>query len=301
MRKILWICSILLILSPTQLFADGGACALASLGAPKPEPAVEAGPALYVDLGAHPSPGARLTFRASADGEPLLTQAVEILPAAGELSGPAVVELLASEPRRLHQLRELARERAVDIAVEVDGEALGIRNLADLEAQSVELKRRGASPLDHRSTVSRPTAAYPRSGACNLACDAVRDDCYDFYGCGRFITGLCYSVCHLDWLDCVDGCGPSCQPGTTTSSETVFDGLVSTDELACGDGLGMVAYRGFYRRMNKRLKVTTTTTTVAADCTETVSSTVTYYFTPCFQLEAADPTCSPEGPVQHIC
>lgn len=260
---------------------------------------------LYLVL-EEPRDGERLTFEMFVDGGVYLSEEIEIemdgLSRRGvTLDGPAappVVELLAADSGRLAHLYRISDERQVEVVVRRGSVRILTETFMDLVAESQVLVAEGVRPQGLRSTFVEPASEgdlFHKNG-CIEFCDDQQDDCY-LNRCGQFGSASCYDACDREWLDCLENCG-ICTPSTTSTTTFTSVGLTAQNVFEChttsSEGLGI------YRRFLRRVKRTVTTTTTNADCSQTLTTEVSYFNEPCWGF-LYQSNCANLGPICNLC
>lgn len=278
----------LALLFSVPLFADQACPRIADRpGQPgELELAIDGASPLYVRLGSQATAGDRLKFEILVNGLLSLTEEVELLGMSAENRpsfGTPVVELLAAAPARLELLRRAAMDGTVEVTSYLGDTKLEHRTFADLDAESAALRTEGALPYDLSSELSyaAPTDLQNKY-SCQDFCDMEQDDCY-LNRCGQFGSASCYDACDTEWVQCMEAeCGV-CQPSSSTEVTETVDSTTPTSTTVCKRSFFNAAVSGVQRLMNRRIKRTETTTTTNSDCSETVTTNVTYYDTTCWK------------------
>ncbi|MEM8930057.1 MAG: hypothetical protein AAGE94_02715 [Acidobacteriota bacterium] len=283
------VCGLALVAAP-QLFAEP-ACLQHALAGDDTAGDVElidnAPPPIYVELGAGAAVGDRLRIEYRIDSRVSVIEELELAEAPAVAEDAAiqstipVVELLAGQPARLELVRRAQANGTVEVSIRHGEIDLGVFGLDGLEARGAELlQSAAASPFGLRSTVSVPGVRQVK-GACEDRCDDEQDDCY-FSRCGQFGSSSCYNACDIDWVDCLEDCG-ICQPSSSSTVTTTTVSTTPTSTVLCTRMFFHPQVRGQQRAFTRRLKDTTTTTTINSDCSETVTTSVSYRNTSCWQ------------------
>lgn len=242
---------------------------------------------IYVEIGPSAAIGDQVRFEIRVDGVVSLTETVELTEAPavadGELASQwtsPVVELLAAQPARLDFLRRAAERGTVEVVVVHGPTDLGLRTLDDLEASSAGLT--AVNPFGLRSSVATPGAEGRQTKFnCEQYCDDEQDSCY-LDRCGQFGSASCYDACDIEWLNCLESCG-ICQPSSTSSTVTTIVSTTPTSNVVCTRSFFNPAVTGRQRAFTRQLKHTTTTTTTNSDCSQTVTTSISYSNTLCWQ------------------
>lgn len=296
MSRIAFLVSILLVsLFPQAVLADQS-CVRQALAerhgiAPADVDLVETSvEPLYIELASSLSVGDLVRFEIRAEGLPLLTEQVRLTeaPLVVEVDGVTlpvstpVIELLASHSTRLEMLRRAAAEGAVEISIFHGESQLGSFDLAELDRRSTELLSSvGVSPFGLRSTVSEAAARVEKNSQCEYYCDDEQDSCY-LDRCGQFGSASCYDACDREYIDCLETCG-ICQPSSSTTVSEQVVSTTPTSTVLCTRSFFNWSVTGYQRAMDRQIKRTETTTTVNSDCSETVTTSVSYYNIICWQ------------------
>lgn len=263
--------------------------------------AIEQAP-LYVDLRGDLAVGDRVRFEMLVGGERFFTEEVELVKtprplAAIELSAVPVVELLSANPARLGALYRIAARQDVKVRVARNGELVGTVPFAELAAASDRLSQEAVLPFAVRST-RRQETGHRRSlqkDECTQFCDDQQNDCY-LNRCGQFGSASCYDACDSQWIDCLESCG-ICQPSSSTSTTYSIASTTPLNVFECHTTFGSFSPKGIYRAYDRLIKRTDTTTTTNSDCTQTVTSQVSYFHTYCWVFQYPDSFCFSLGSV----
>lgn len=291
MRKILLSLSAFTLLAASQLFAGSGPACIRQgvaerFGVPMEDVQINenAPEPLYVDFGTKLAPGDRVRFEIHVDGALSLTEALELSTddaSLGEHKGTRVVELLGGQPARLEFLRRAVQKGTVEVVLFLGDVDLGRRTLSELEAQSTRLRDRGVQPFASRSSVESPGKLFTKSMEdCTYACEVAQDDCY-YYQCGQFGSAACYGNCDMLYVSCLESCGV-CQPSSSSQTTYTTVSTTATSTVECHKSITNPPYTGLQRLYNRQIKRTVTTTTINSDCSQTVTTQVTYFTTPCW-------------------
>jgi hypothetical protein len=276
---------------------------------------------VYLFLGNDLEDGDRLRLQVLVEGEKRFTQELELIPHPAPLGKePAfatpVVELFPARPERLAALERKSRDQRVEIAVYRNGELLLTASLTDLLRESETLRAQPFEPKSLRFEETRqptPVAVGAESTApslnakgfcfgctCLEQCDWEQDRCYQV--CDNFNPGqACYDRCDQRFLSCQNSCG-GCQPSTSTSTQIGFGDITVLSPSQCHHvntppPQGSIL-NGFYDFIRQTRSQIVTTTTHHADCTQTVTTTVTSLpAQTCWRLLQLDSTCSSLGAV----
>lgn len=254
-------------------------------------PVIENADPLFFELPASVAVGDTLRFEITVGDSVSLTETVELTraPAAVEgvsTSAVSAVELLAAQPARLDFLRRAAAENQVEILVTRGETVLGTYAFGELAAASESLAPGGVRPFDLRSTleVERARPALGESPSwkytCEELCDLDQEDCY-YYRCDQFGPPSCYQACDDQWEDCLTSCG-FCQPSSSSTTTTTIQSSTPISGLICKRSFFSSA-TGHQRLFRQQLKHTTTTTTINSDCSQTVTTSITYSTEDCWK------------------
>lgn len=281
----------MVLLFSVRLFADEASRQITDLPAQlfgDVEWVVDGVEPLYIPLARGAVVGDHLRFEILVDGELSLTEEVELIGTSAanqkeslDFSATPVVEFLATAPARLDFLRRAAVNGTVEVISYLGATKVGNWVFADLEAESALLRTEGALPYDLSSklTLAAPTTVQNKY-SCHDICDWEQDDCY-LNQCGQFGSASCYNACDDQWVQCMEGCGV-CQPSSSTQVTETVVSTTPTSTTACKRSF-FNSTTGTQRLMNRRIKRTTTTTTTNSNCTQTVSTSVSYYNTTCWK------------------
>lgn len=251
---------------------------------------------IYVDFGTELPTGERVRFEILVDGALSLTEEIELTK--GDTSfearkGAPVVELLAGQPARLEFLRRAAKTGTVEISLSLGGASFGRRTLSELEAQSTRLRASGVRPSATRSAVKSSRGIkqiFAESEDCQYDCEVAQDDCY-YYQCGQFGSAACYGNCDMLYESCLENCG-ICQPSSSSQTTVTVHSTTPTSVVQCRRSFFNSSVTGHQRYNDRVMKQTVTTTTINSNCTETVTTQVSYYSTFCWQWIDFN-SCSP--------
>lgn len=306
-RSIFLWAALALVVLPVQAFAAGQCVQQAiadKTGTPLAEIELsEAQNPVFVALEEKLAVGDRVGFRVLVDGELFLSEDLEL--AASDLvvdtrdfTATPVVELLAALPTRLNALHRLAESGQVEVVVEHNGVAKAGIPWIDLVFQSETLRQGEVAPHAVTSTVRFEAASQPaQKDACTDYCDDEQYDCY-LYRCGQFGSASCYDACDDLYLDCLEGCG-ICQPSSTTTTTYTTVSTTPTSYVECRTDYFFG--KGYYRAYDRRIKRTVTTTTTNSDCSQTVTTTVSYFNIYCWVWLYNDPYCYSVGQASPLC
>lgn len=327
-----------LCLVPSVAFADAGACAkrtLAALDGVSPDEVelttavteplfVEAdGLAVGDTLRVEVLIDGVTTFQedlelveTAAPGDALLADAPAEVKAAAQaaalLEGRPVVELLAAHGQRLERLEHLAQTRSVDLAVHRDG-AVDRRPLSDLRAASDALSAEPFAPFALVSsspaavTIEAPTKlgetvldTVQTKSQCEQYCDDQYDDCI-WSRCEPQGSSSCYDACYDQFLDCLEWECSICEVSSTTSTQNTLHSQTPTPYVECRYSPIFGYGKGQYRYIERVIKQTRTTTTTNSDCSETVTTSVSYFNSNCWTFLYPDNFCFSLGTIYNIC
>ncbi|MEM9556741.1 MAG: hypothetical protein AAGC60_20950 [Acidobacteriota bacterium] len=222
-------------------------------------------------------------------GESLTLGTALAIDAERGLQGPQVVELLAAHPQRLARLDRFAASR--DIAVHLRHAGAEVVYAFDaLRVDAASLDAQGARPFDLTSTLHLAAQSTPTKNACIDFCDMEYEDCI-FYRCEPEGSQSCYNACEAQFVDCLEFECSICQVETSTSTNDTLHQVNPTGIQECrwSTFYGV----GYYDYLQLVIKRTTTTTTTNADCSETVTTSVSYYNSYCWRLAFNNPFCNP--------
>jgi hypothetical protein len=251
-------------------------------------------PPLFVDLGAGVATGDRVTFEILLNGKPFLAEKVELfrdaLAAPPEIekidfSAVPVVELLSANPARLAGVHRLARTEAVELRISRNGEVVKTLPFSEVAAASERLSQGPVLPFALRSAVSNAVERQPiaQKDECTQFCDDQQYNCY-LNRCGQFGGPSCYAACDVEWIDCLENCG-LCQPSSSSTTVLSFVSDTPLNIFECHTVFFNAGPKGIYRKIDRLAKRTVTTTTTNADCTQTVTTQVTFFHLVCWALQ----------------
>lgn len=248
-----------------------------------------------------------LEFEAFVGGKSLLLERIRPIDLEAAAAGGAL-ELLSQSPQQLTALHRLGRSGAeLELSLR-HGSTSESFSYEELVAQSNEL--RDALPellLTRTELVSsrfqKPAASEERiaplhKDQCTQWCDDEQYDCY-LNRCGQFGGPSCYNACDIQYLDCLEGCG-ICQPDSTTTTTVTLFSISELGPVECKFDPYWVG-NSYYIWSKIRYKKTVTTTTTNSDCTQTVSTTVTYFDVYCWRYYAYSPNCIVIWPTTNFC
>ncbi|MCB1032782.1 MAG: hypothetical protein KDD47_02985, partial [Acidobacteria bacterium] len=215
----------------------------------------------------------------------------------GPDSGVTVIEILATSPAERERLQSLDLQADGKVSVEIRANGLVIDTLpwTELAQRSEALLEAAALPaaIEPRYLPAASPGLHNVSAhltACEENCWIDYDLCYD--GCVWVPnSGPCFDSCNANLNACLAACSTSCTPSTTTTTTITILGYVQTNIVKCAwdSSLGSADY---YRRYLRKRKKTVTTTTTNADCSQTVTTTVTYPNNYCWGFAGPGP-CTP--------
>lgn len=296
-----------LFLLPLQAFAADDRCVrqgiATAVGLPSDKivlaEALEA--PLYVELEASFAPGDRFKFEVRRNGEIFSTEEVELV-AGGtdsakiDFTARPVVELFSTHPSRLNLLRRTVSEGAAEVAISQNGKLVRTEAFAALERKGRELAGAAISPQAMRSTDRTEASARPaQKSACTDACYFELEDC-NYYRCGQFGSAACYDNCYWLYLDCLEYNCSNCIPSSSSTTTYSTVSTTPTSVYECHTSGGFFP-KGIYRRYTKQIKQTVTTTTINSDCSETVTTSISYFNINCWVYQYSDPNCYSYGDV----
>lgn len=296
-----------LFLLPLNAFAAGDRCVRDGIAAATGLPSekivlAEAREApLYVELPAGFKPGDRFQFEVRRNGAPFSTEEVEVLAASVadakiDFAARPVVELFSTHPSRLNLLRRTLAEAAAEVAIFANGKPVRTETFADLERKGRDLAGASIAPQAIRSTVRTEASARPnQKNACTDACYFELEDC-NYYRCGQFGSASCYDNCYWLYLDCLEYNCSNCVPSSSSTTTYTTVSTTPTSTVECHTSGGFFP-KGFYRLYTKQIKQTITTTTINSDCSETVTTQISYFNINCWVYQYADPNCFSLGSV----
>lgn len=219
--------------------------------------------------------------------------------------GPTVVEVLSDSPAQRDRIQRFAGSGELSVEVRLDGALVDSLALEELVRRSSLLKQRAdLAPRAITPQIREPADAsglHPLSAAstsCEDQCLAQYDRCADECVFSPD-SDACFASCQAGRDDCLAECSGTCTETTTTSTEITE---VSTTFLGPIECLGHPSFgRDRYALVDILFKKTITTTTTHADCTETVTTDVTYFTNRCWQLYQLAPDCFVTNPSQNFC
>lgn len=268
-------------------------------------------PPVYVSFPGDLAIGDEVAFEVTLDGAPFLAETLELV--ASEISGEnrtrsenkvaeegrPVVEFLAGQPQRLTVLHHLGERQQVDITTLHNGEIAEKVSLQDLVAQSEILSAGPLDPFALQSTVVIQAPAPPAENyTCVEICDLELDYCINNQ-CGGGGTS-CTNYCEQQYVDCLEGCG-FCVPSSTSTTTYSTVSVTPTSTYECHTSSVPGWSKGIWRLYTKRIKKTVTTTTINNDCTQTVTTQITYFNLPCWVWQYSEPYCYSYGPISNFC
>jgi len=248
-----------------------------------------------------------LELEAFVGGKSLLLERIRPIESEAATAGGAI-ELLSQNPQQLTALHRLGRSGAeLEISLRYGSMSQSF-SYEELVAQSNELREALPDLLLTRtelvsSRLQKPAASDERivplhKDQCTDWCDDEQYDCY-LYRCGQFGSASCYNACDIQWEDCLESCG-ICQPDTTTTTTVTLFSVTDLGPVECKNDPYWVG-NSWYIWSKIRYKKTVTTTTTNADCSQTVTTSVTYIDIYCWRYYAYDPNCYVIWPAYNFC
>lgn len=206
-----------------------------------------------------------------------------------DLSRPAVVELLGGDGELRQQLIAAALEGSgATVKAFVNGHPMGERTVGELVEATVKLQQDGPMPVATESYGDRLHGSLlgpsVPAKSCQSDCGNTQDYCYDecVFSPG---SGSCFDACDEAYDECIDACngGGSCTPGSTTTTQETVVKIVGLGPGYCTYAFG--AYDDYvYSRL--RVRVTSTTVTTQANCSQTTQTSTSFYNKFCFVFES---------------
>ncbi len=264
--------------------------------------------------------GERVYFDFLLNGERHLLEEVVVreddMAAALGFEAPAlerpVVELLGGEPGLRARLRTAAAQgEDVRVVVYASGLVVADRRLADIVAASDHLRTDGPLPVatERSGTGSRATStaawsggALPPSKSCQSNCGIVQDLCYDECVFTPGGGSSCFAACDAEYGDCINGCnggGGGCNPSSTSTSQDTVVSQTAIGPVRCLR-FPVFNFLDDYIRTRERNRRVTTTVTTNADCSQTTSTTTSFFNTFCW--DRFSPGCTaPFLPFAFFC
>lgn len=249
--------------------------------------------------------GDELTFEVIAGGSPVLSESVELIEAensdrAGKAgSATPVVEFLAGHEARLAYVHRLGERHNLEIRILQNGVEVETVAVADLLARSELLASADIAPLAHRSTVQiAATAPQQEMFSCVFNCGLDQNTCYDQCGVG---DSYCLGICDSEFDECVHNCNGTCAPHTSTNTTYTLISLTPTSTYECHTSTIPGQTKGIFRLYTQLIKKTVTTTTTNLDCSETVTTQVSYFNFPCWIFQYSSPSCGSLGQLTNFC
>ncbi len=263
---------------------------------------------LFIELGRPPMAEDTVRVAIRLDGDLIFTEKLRIQPlkpesspdqAASSAGRPSVVEILAAHPNRRELLNQQAADRSVEVEINHNGASLGVFSWNQLEHRSQEMKM--VKPADISSETSSRAVGVPFKSACEQLCEAELDDCNESR-CGQFGSQSCYNSCNQAYEDClVHDCGLCVQDSTTVTTLEV-QSETATNTVLCTRSFFNSSVVGRQRLFNQRIKQTDTTTVTQTDCSQTLSTNVTYFNQGCWRwidFNGCFPVVTTENPAAN--
>ncbi len=311
MRKFRFIALLLLLIPSLQSFAAGdNQCVKRGL-AEKLGVALEDVPLMvsqtlpvYLSSPNSLAVGDQLTFEVIAGGSPVLLESVELIEdgngdRSNASSASPVVEFLAGHEARLAYVHRLSERHNLEIRVSQNGSEVETVAFADLLARSELLASQAIVPMAHRSTLQvAATASQQEMFSCVFNCGLDQNTCYDQCGVG---DSYCLGICDSEFDECVHDCNGTCAPHTSTNTTYSLVSLTATSTYQCHTTSILGQEKGIFRLYTQRVKKTVTTTTTNLDCSETVTTQVSYFNQPCWIFQYLSPFCSSLGQLTNFC
>lgn len=250
----------------------------------------------------------KVTLTVEAAGKVVLVEEIQAVESVEADAPEGVVELLAGHPRQLAGLRQLADQgRAAEVLISLDGEVLEKMSLEQLLLSSSALRAALPEPSPVTSTLTvdhlapaRATESDDKSlieslnkSACTDYCDEQFDDCIAYRCNYTWCSG-----CQNEFEDCLESCGV-CQPSSSSTTQLSVVSVTPQGPVECHTHYFFG--KDLYIWTKVRYKQTVTTTTINSDCTQTVSSTVTYFNAFCWKFYAFSPSCFEIYPTSNFC
>lgn len=219
---------------------------------------------------------------------------------AGAKFGGTVVEILSQAAAERSRLRHAASSEEINVSVWLDGELNEVLSISELVDRSTALR---GNSIPHailiRGAAEAEALELPMTkGACENSCYNQHDACYD--NCVWVPnSGPCFDSCDDDLDECLLDCSGGCNPSTTTSA---FGTLLSESPFGspeCIKPYGLNP-RKRYQKYQLIVRVTTTTTTTLANCSQTVTTTISYDYPTCYKFHAPG-WCSNPRNEHNIC
>lgn len=218
----------------------------------------------------------------------------------------AVVEVLSTSPAERARIRRFAQDAEVEVRVRLSGNRVETLSLSDLAQRSASLQGdESITPRAISPRLSQPSAlpilkppVIRAKSACEDGCYIQNDFCTD--EC-VFVpnSGPCFDSCD-EWLDeCLGECAGVCTPWTNTSTAITLVSTIPVGPVECH--YRSSSGKSWYVWTERRFKRTVTTTTMNADCTETVSTDVTYFNLYCWSFYVYSPGCFELYPTFGFC
>jgi len=203
---------------------------------------------------------------------------------------PSVIEILSTSAAELARVRKLLEGGEVSVQVRLDGELVDTLSLRQLVERSDDLRQSESLPRaiaprlaeGEKQFGARGEGSALTEGACENACYAQEDYCYD--QCVWVPNSTpCFAACDEALDECLMECAGTCTPTTQTSTTVVLVSATPLYAFECKLRFGSL---DDYILTRLKYKRTVTTTTTNSDCSQTVSTTVTYIYVTCWSFFA---------------